>query len=116
DGTVVLRQVSTGAEARLEAHDSQVDALAFGPRGNRFVSADNKGTIKVWEPDGSTAWKCARIIPIAPPEVGRAEAWISNIWLAITPDGKYLAACCKGTSMVSMFALADGSRIAAYKE
>src|SRR5262249_46168872 len=77
------------------------------------------GTIKVWEPDVSTAWKCARIIPIAAPEVGGragAETWMSNIWLAITPDGKHVAACSKGSSMVSMFALADGSRIAAYME
>jgi serine/threonine protein kinase/WD40 repeat protein len=116
DGRVLLRQVSTGAEAQLQAHDSQVDALAFGPGGNMFVSAQSNGTIKVWEPDVSGAWRCARILSIAPSDDVLNATWLRSIWLAITPDGKHLAACSKGTSVVSMFSLAGGSRIADYTE
>jgi WD40 repeat protein len=114
DGAVLLRDVSTGAErARLQAHSSRIHALEFGPEGRWFVSADAEGTMKVWESDVSGRWACARKIQAAPAR-NPFRQFLRHVWLALTPDGNSLVGCVEGTSVISMWSLADGARSAEF--
>src|SRR5262249_31392306 len=71
DGTVVLRELGTGADiAHLERHSGSVIALAFAPDGARLVSGDRGGTIHVWQAGANGEWALARTIRAEPALAG----------------------------------------------
>jgi serine/threonine protein kinase/WD40 repeat protein len=109
DGTLVLRDVTTGAEiAQLQEHRKAVVSLSFAAAGNRMASADLDGTVKVWQANADNGWTCMRTIPIGrPPDdyIG----WAS-ILVALSPDGKSLLAYSPPQSAVALWNLADGAR------
>jgi WD40 repeat protein/serine/threonine protein kinase len=109
DGTILLRDLRTGAyKAQLPAHNSRVHALVFDAGGRFFASAADDGMIKVWQPDSRGAWTPRRSFAITPPR-NVFRTFLRHIWLAITPDGQYLAACSEGTSNVTVWSLAEGA-------
>src|SRR5262249_23174046 len=108
NGTVLFRELNSSAkETRLQAHRARVHTLAFGPDGKLFVSAD-AAEIKVWVPDASGDWACVDTFPTVPPGQTSRE-FLRQVWVAIAPDGNYLAACSEGTSAVSLWNLANGA-------
>src|SRR5262249_4987558 len=110
DGTVALRVVPGGGEvARLRGHNSPVDALAVGLDGRRLVSYDHGGTIKIWEPAGPGGWTCLKALAGDRPAID----WdIHRVFLALSADGKHLAACAAGASAVSWWDLAGDAPVA----
>jgi WD40 repeat protein/serine/threonine protein kinase len=47
---IVLWDAETGEEiTRLEGHEAGVNALAFSPAGNRLLSTDGAGSLRVWD-------------------------------------------------------------------
>jgi WD40 repeat protein len=110
DGTVVVRQLRTGAElTRLSAHASPVCGLAFGPDGKVLVSADRAGALKVWErtPDG--VWACRRAYAIAPSKEPAPAGSMPPVFVAITPDGKDVLACTWDQRAISAWDLRTGA-------
>jgi WD40 repeat protein len=104
DGSVLLRNIDTGAEiGRLREPGAQITALNFGPDGSTLVTGDNRGTIKVWQTTPSSQWTTHRTLTMdsAPDPVAS---------LAFTPDGKHLAACSANGTTISVWNLTYGTR------
>ncbi|MBM4095639.1 MAG: hypothetical protein FJ261_02570 [Planctomycetes bacterium] len=103
DGKVCLRNAATLAEERQWlAHDCHVYQVAFSPDGGKILSADHKGRVKVWEPDG----KLVREFPIPGlhkydtsfrADIGGVRSW------SFSPDGP-LVACAGITNVSNAFA------------
>jgi WD40 repeat protein/serine/threonine protein kinase/tetratricopeptide (TPR) repeat protein len=105
DGTVLIKVLPAGADlARLGEHRAPVTALAFGRDGNKLVSADTGGTVKVWELDLAGGWVCARTIA--------AGSRVNSV--ALSHDGAQLVVCCPGTATIGLWSLVDGARIAGF--
>jgi WD40 repeat protein/serine/threonine protein kinase len=91
DGSVSLRDIGTGVEsARLRGHRSGVFDIAYGPRGDLLVSADDVGVIKVWSRNSTGAWACTRTLTTAP---SGQPNYVHAVSLALTANGKSLLAC-----------------------
>jgi WD40 repeat protein len=109
DGTLIVCQRTTGAEvARLHEHQGEVASLAFGPDGNILVSGDQNGTIKVWDSKDGDRWHCRKTLTAAWEGTYPWEslpAWEMSM-LAVTPDGRFLAACVSG-HRIAMWDLKD---------
>jgi serine/threonine protein kinase/WD40 repeat protein len=104
DGSVLLRNIDTGAEiARLREPGAAISALQFWPDGGTLVTGDNRGTIKVWQKTPSDQWAALRTLTMDP-----APDFVTS--LALTPDGKHLAACSANGTTISTWNLADGTR------
>jgi WD40 repeat protein/serine/threonine protein kinase len=124
DGTVLLRDISTGAYlARLPQHRSSVTALAFTSDGIRLVSGDRGGTIHVWQANAHGGCRLERTIRAAPAVAGPPPSDFPAInSLAISPDGKQLAASLffsptASQSLprtISLWNLADGTQTASF--
>jgi WD40 repeat protein/serine/threonine protein kinase len=126
DGTVLLRDLATGALLARQQFQRAVTALAFAPDGTRLVSVQSDGSTHVWETDANHPWALARTISPEPVLVGllcsAAFPFFVPYWafptitsIAITPDGTRLAACvdcpCLPTT-IALWNLADGTRAA----
>ena len=70
----------------VRGHSGQVQALAWGPDGERLASADRQGFVKVWRLAGGADK------PLF--ETGPIDGGVGA--LAWSPDGKHLAAVCRG--------------------
>jgi WD40 repeat protein len=109
DGSVLLRNIDTGAAtARLREPGAEITALHFGPDGSTLITGDNRGTIKVWQTTPKSQWTTHRTLTIdsAPDPV---------VSLAVTPDGKHLAACSANGTAMSVWNLSDGTSEAPFR-
>jgi WD40 repeat protein/serine/threonine protein kinase len=111
DGTMLLRSISTGAEIALQGeHRSPVDSLSFSADGNRMVSADLDGTIKIWQVNASKNWACTRTIPLGHPRWRAAGYLIERLVSAVlSSDGESLATYSGDHSSVLLFNATDGA-------
>jgi WD40 repeat protein/tRNA A-37 threonylcarbamoyl transferase component Bud32 len=74
------------AEFSRRGHQSQVQAVAWAPGGERFASADRQGVVRVWSvADGQDR-------PLFEMQLNTGGVTA----LAWSPDGKHLAAACPG--------------------
>jgi WD40 repeat protein/serine/threonine protein kinase len=109
DGSVLVRNIDTGADIfRLREAGARITALHFGPDGSKLVTGDDRGTIKVWQSTPGGQWNASKTLtgdPLPPP--------VSS--LAITPDGKLLAAGFGRGPTLSVWNLADGQRQAPFR-
>jgi serine/threonine protein kinase/WD40 repeat protein len=126
DGTVLLRDLATGAILARQQFSGPVTGLAFAPDGTRLVSVQSDGTTHVWEADANQHWALARTISPEPVLVGllcsAAFPFFVPHWafptmtsIAITPDATQLAACVDYPylpSTIALWNLADGTRAA----
>jgi serine/threonine protein kinase/WD40 repeat protein len=124
DGTVLLRDLDTGALLARQEFPRPVMGLAFAPDGRRLVSVQADGTTHVWEADAHRHWALARRISPEPVFVGAIPSiacpFLVPYWafptitsIAITPDGTQLAACMDYPylpSTITLWNLADGTR------
>jgi eukaryotic-like serine/threonine-protein kinase len=125
-GTVSVRDVHTGKEVdRLRGHRGAVSALTFGPDGRGLVTGDWQGTIKVWERGTGGQWACVRTIRASPgvltlfptPSFAFFVPWVGTSGvrcLAVSPDGRQLAAGFSRAPGVGVWDLADGTRAAEF--
>jgi WD40 repeat protein len=107
NGTILIRDRTTGADlAELPGPSSRVVSLSFAADGRKLASGAIDGTLKVWQADPGSVWSCTRTIKIDGPT--RPRAWVGlTVAVALTPDGKFLAACTTDQSAVSLWSLAD---------
>src|SRR5262249_53663567 len=93
DGTVLLRGLSTGVEIHLQGqHGSPVESLSFSADGNRLVSADLDGTVKIWQRNATENWACTRTITLGHPRWRAAGNLFEHLVIAVlSPDGESLA-------------------------
>ena len=114
DGTILLRDQSTGAEiARLREHSAPVVSVSFAAAGDRMASADLGGMVKVWQPNPGRGWKCARTIRLNPP-IAEPPLDGPGILVAVSSDGKSLATYSAREPEVALWNLAKGTRTAAF--
>jgi WD40 repeat protein len=78
DGTAALLNVDTGESRRLSSHEGPVEALAFSPDGRLLATADQSGTIYLWDVAGG--------LPLATLTGHHGVAFE----LAFSPDGTLL--------------------------
>ena len=101
DGTIRIRDASTGTEqARIETHATGGD-FAFVPDGNLLVVDRGTGAVEVWESGGQGRWARARTFQAARCP-GGSEA-------TLAADGKLLLACCEGVAGVSLWDVGKGT-------
>lgn len=99
DGRVSIRNaIELTEEKAWQAHDCHVYQVAFSPDGGKVLSADHKGRVKVWEPDGKLVTEF--VLPgLHKYDTGfRADIGGVRSW-AFSPDGTKLA--CAGITNVS---------------
>jgi WD40 repeat protein len=115
DGTILVRHRATGTDgARLPGHRAPVTSLTFGPAGRLLVSGDRQGTIHVWRRGTDDSWVAAGTRATESP----AEVHLPGgptLRVALTPDGRRLAACPSGAAVVSLWDLEDGRRAATFR-
>jgi WD40 repeat protein len=108
--TIWLWNVATGQEiAALEGHTHQVSALSFSSDGQRLVSGDSDGTIRLWDAASGKQvrlWRAAagglRYSPV------RSLRYPIGA-LALAPDGKTLAST--GGDTIRLWEVLTGQRI-----
>ena len=71
-----------------QAHAQPLLAIAFSPAGRLFTSASSDGVVKVWDVDSNELQKS---LSIAPEGKTLAPGTISNVSIAFSPDGTFLA-------------------------
>jgi WD40 repeat protein/serine/threonine protein kinase len=109
DGSVLVRNIGTGADiVRLREAGAAITALHFGPDGSKLVTGDTRGTIKVWESTPAGQWNASKTLTGDP-----LPAAVTS--LAITPDGRLLAAGFGHGPTLSVWSLADGKRQAPFQ-
>jgi eukaryotic-like serine/threonine-protein kinase len=112
DGTVVMRNPKTGAEATLREHQADVCAVAFTPDGKRLVTGDMEGVVNVWESDGAGRWtRTYRLTAVGPLEDPSFEGVLC---VAISPGGEQVAVCAAGRTSIPVWNLADGTPAAPF--
>jgi WD40 repeat protein len=124
DGTLVVRELATGADLDCLQLDRPVTALAFAPDGRRLVSLDGNGTTVIWEVKANGKLARARTMTPEPVLVGLIPCAIFPFFVphlafptikavAITPDGTRLGACVDSPyspTTIALWNLADGTR------
>jgi WD40 repeat protein len=83
DGRVRVADAATGRQIAELAHASPVSALAFSGDGYKLVTADEKGTIKIWEDPRKLTSKSAASMTLK-----GHEAKITHV--GFSPTGKQL--------------------------
>jgi WD40 repeat protein len=91
DGTVLVRNLATRKEATLHKHHADVSAVAFSPDGKKLVTGDVRGQIHVWQGSPSGGWTWVRSLRADPPLDLPLTG--TELVLAISPDGRRVAAC-----------------------
>jgi WD40 repeat protein/serine/threonine protein kinase len=134
DGTIVLRNLVTGAEiTRLREHRSPVTSLYFAPAGTRLVSSEERaGTSKIWELNANGQWHGARTITLDPLIVGYGPSAVFPFVVpyvlsprvvarALSADGRQFATAhaygppfVPQSTTISIWNLADGSLAAQF--
>jgi WD40 repeat protein len=84
--TISARMEETAGGKLLETlrgHQGMVSDLKWSPAGDRLVSGDSSGNVRVWNAAPSTAWR------LYPPQAARGGAWTvqGTDW---SSDGRYL--------------------------
>jgi WD40 repeat protein len=110
DCTVLVRNLATGAELPLHQHQADVSAVAFTPDGTKLVSGDVHGVVQVSQRSPAGEWT-------VPPRVLRAVPPLEHpfagteLALAISPDGKHIAACPARSTSAVLWDLEDGRNV-----
>jgi WD40 repeat protein len=98
DGTVSIREASTGQVERLLCgHTDRVDTLAWSPDSKTLASGCNDGTIRLWEAQTGRLHRMLR---------GHAGPVIALAW---APDSKVLGS--SGDGAVILWDAASGQRV-----
>jgi eukaryotic-like serine/threonine-protein kinase len=112
DGTVLEGGAgATPTIALLRGHNTAVHALAYAADGQRLVTQDKGGTIKVWQPDAHGTWTCTQTLAAQRPDLDWDRRQTS---LALTTDGRFLAVCSAGASPAQLWDLSAGTPIASF--
>jgi WD40 repeat protein len=109
DGTVLVRNLATDEVVPLHKHRADVSAVAFTPDGTKLVTGDVHGVVHVWQPGPGGQWTWSRELRADPP-LGR-PIFGNELALAISPDGRHVAACPARLSTVALWDLADGRQV-----
>src|SRR5262249_43885421 len=73
--------------------------------GKRLVTGDVLGTVTVWQADPVAGWKWERLRTTTPLDQPLAG---NDLALAVSPDGRRVAACPASTNTVAVWDLDDG--------
>jgi WD40 repeat protein/serine/threonine protein kinase len=100
DGTILIRDPSSGKESARIVTRSAVGDLAFSSDGTLLVVERGTGTVGLWKREGQDRWIRSRSYKAARCPGGSAAT--------LSRDGKHLLACCEGTS-VSLWDTSTGT-------
>jgi WD40 repeat protein/serine/threonine protein kinase len=109
DGRVQIRNLITQAEVLLHKHDADVSAVAFTPDGTKLVSGDVHGIIHSWQLDRARQWTWSRELRANPPL--ERPFFGTELALAISPDGRQVAACPGRVAAAALWDLAGGRHV-----
>jgi serine/threonine protein kinase len=100
DGTIRIRDTTSGKEhARIDTR-SVIGDLAFAPDGALLVVERETGSVEVWEPGSKDPWARTRKFHTARCPGGSAAT--------VTSEGKCLLACCEG-ARISLWDISGGA-------
>jgi WD40 repeat protein len=113
DGAVLLYDLTDGVDReRLRGHQAEISGVAFGPDGRRLVTADVGGEVKIWQSHSRGAWTCAHTLRADRPPNPSAFDAITAV--ALSSDGRHVAACPTGATTIQVWNLEDGTAAAPF--
>jgi WD40 repeat protein len=99
DTLVKIWDVTTGqALANLQGHSDIIDTIAFSADGSSLASADREGLVLIWDIDEGPFASDETVQLSGPNLILQAPGAVNNV--ALSPDGRQLAAYMAGKSLL----------------